>query len=268
MPGNLEPEAFSPDGGFVYVLDHLPPAAPDRYRVRQLEVATGRLLPLNTRLKTPVPAGAEEEMRGEGRQAVYDAGRQLLFTLYTHQPDHVHTRDLIHGARADAPHVHAFVHTLDLTVGWAYCVDLPAPFGEKSPTGHAIALAPDAGALAVVDATTGTLATIDPGSLEVTATTRFATPPPSDAPAALAYGRPSELAVARDAKVVVLDPGTGAPVATWTAPAPVRGMSIVDGTAFLGGDGAVTTHHLATGAQLTRIEIPSLTRLIHVLPPR
>ena len=102
LPGNLEPEAFSAAGERLFVLDYLPPAAPDRYRVRMVNLATGKLEPLLTPAKSVVPPGAEEEMRGEGRQAVYDAGRQLLFTLYTHQPDHLHTRDLLAGARPGA----------------------------------------------------------------------------------------------------------------------------------------------------------------------
>ncbi len=133
LPGNLEPEAFDPAGRLLYVLDYVPPVAPDRYRVRVVDLASGTVQPLLTRDKTPVPSGAEEEMRGEGRQAVYDGNRDTLFTLYTHQPDHVHTRNLIDaGAREEAPHVHAFVHTLNLGGQWAYCVDLPAPFGEQA----------------------------------------------------------------------------------------------------------------------------------------
>lgn len=140
LSGNLEPEAFDSSGQFLFVLDYLPPTAPDRYRVRAIDLTSGTPQPLVTRAKAVVPPGAEEEMRGEGRQAVHDPVRRQLFTLYTHQPDHLHTRELVNGARDAAPHVHAFVHTLHLTERWAYCIDLPAPFGERDAAGHAIAL--------------------------------------------------------------------------------------------------------------------------------
>ena len=103
LPGNLEPEAFDITGQVLFVLDYLPPVAPDRYRVRVVDLHPRQLQPLFTRLKSVVPPGAEEEMRGEGRQAVYGTRKaRQLFTLYTHQPEHEHTRDLINGAREDA----------------------------------------------------------------------------------------------------------------------------------------------------------------------
>jgi hypothetical protein len=265
LPGNLEPEAFSADGRFVYVLDYLPPAAPDRYRVRQVELATGELLPLNTRLKSVVPAGAEEEMRGEGRQAVYDPTRQLLFTLYTHQPDHLHTRDLIRGARAGKPHVHAFVHTLSLAEGWAYCVDLPAPFGERAAAGHAIAIAPRAASLSVIDVASGALAVIDPDGLTVTKVARFT--PLAGTDAAAAFARPWQLVVAAGAEVVTLDPAAGRVTDRWAAGAPTRGLAVTGDTAYLGVDGAVTAHELSGGRQTGRTAVPGLVRLRHALPP-
>ncbi|MFD0741297.1 hypothetical protein ACFQ1L_04590 [Phytohabitans flavus] len=176
LPGNLDPEAFDVTGQYLFVLDYLPPTAPDRYRVRALNLRSGALEPLLNREKAVLPPGAEEEMRGQGRQAVYDAGRQQLFTLYTHQPDHVHSRDLLAGARDDAPHVHAFVHTLNLGARWAYCIDLPEPFGVRAAERHAIALSGDGQRLCVVDAVTSTVAVIDPTGLNVVSTMPLAAP--------------------------------------------------------------------------------------------
>ena len=100
--------------------------------------------PLLLRDKTLVPPGAEEEMRGEGRQAVLSPDRTRLYTLYLHQADHQHTRDLLPGRHApDGTTVHAFVHVLSLTEGWAYCLDLPAPFGEPAAGTHALTVSPD-----------------------------------------------------------------------------------------------------------------------------
>src|SRR5206468_3501415 len=43
LPGNLVPEAFSTDGRALFVIQYSPPLAPDRYRVRRLDVQSGRL---------------------------------------------------------------------------------------------------------------------------------------------------------------------------------------------------------------------------------
>ena len=98
LPGCVEPEAFSAAGDALFVLDYLPPTAPGPLPgPRARPGHRRRSQPLLTRDKQVVPAGAEEEMRGQGRQAVYSPGQQYLFTLYTHQPDHQHTRDLLAG---------------------------------------------------------------------------------------------------------------------------------------------------------------------------
>ncbi|WP_432050213.1 YncE family protein [Verrucosispora sp. NA02020] len=65
LPGTVVPEAFTHDHSVLYVLEWLPPQAPDRYRVRVVDLATGVAGPLQTRLKQTILAGAEEEMRGD-----------------------------------------------------------------------------------------------------------------------------------------------------------------------------------------------------------
>ena len=47
--------------------------------------------------------------------------------------------------------MHAFVHTLSLDQCFAYCIDLPAPFGEGPAEGHAIAVGRSGGRPVVVD---------------------------------------------------------------------------------------------------------------------
>lgn len=260
LPGNLEPEAFDVTGQYLFVLDHLPPTAPDRYRVRALNLRSGAVEPLLTRAKAVLPAGAEEEMRGRGRQAVYDPRRQQLFTLYTHQPDHLHSRDLLAGARDSVPHVHAFVHALHLGQRWAYCIDLPEPFGVRAADRHAIALSGDGMRLCVVDAVTGAVAVIDPEGLTVSSTMTLAAPT-GEGPATAALtpdGR--RLVVGGGDKVVVMPIGTSDKATRWSTGSPVRGLALLDGTekVYVGQDGAVTTHELTTGRQLSRAEVPGL----------
>lgn len=267
VAGNLEPEAFTPRGERLYVLEYLPPTRPDRYRVRVLNLDTGKTEPLQTRFKVHLPAGAEEEMRGEGRQAVFDAGRKVLFTLYTHQPDHLHTRDLLNGVRPGSPHVHAFVHSLSVEQGWAYCIDLPAPFGEGPAAGHAIALGPNARRLYVLDAGSGSLAHIDPEELTVERVTRFADPGlPSDAAAAAAAD--GTLVVGAGSRVVSvpLTATAGKPKLDLSTGSPVRGLALDAGgkRVYVGQDAAVVSYDLATGRDVGRVAAPGLVSLRHV----
>ncbi|MDQ7907003.1 hypothetical protein RB614_21045 [Phytohabitans sp. ZYX-F-186] len=267
LPGNLDPEAFDVTGQYLFVLDYLPPTAPDRYRVRALNLRSGALEPLHTRAKAVLPPGAEEEMRGQGRQAVYDPGRQQLFTLYTHQPDHLHSRDLLAGARDGAPHVHAFVHTLHLGQRWAYCIDLPEPFGMRAAERHAIALSGDGRRLCVVDAVTGTVAVIDPDALNVLSTMPLAAPT-GEGPATAAFtadGR--RLVVGGGDKVVVMPMGTSDQPTRWSTGSRVRGLALLNGTekVYVGQDGAVTAHDLTTGRQLARTGVPGLVSVRQVV---
>jgi hypothetical protein len=269
LPGNIEPEAFSPDGAVLYVLDYLPPARPDRYRVRAIELATGQFRPLLTRQKTPVPAGAEEEMRGDGRQAVYDATRKMLFTLYTHQPDHEHTRDLLAGgARADAPQVHAFVHTLQLDSGMAYCIDLPAPFGHAAPTAHTIVAQPDGARLYVVDVGSGSLAHIDSDQLTMAGVSRFSGADTAGEAFAVTT-MDGRLVVAAGTLITSLSLGHQSTVAEreWTLSAPARGLALGDhGRLYIGQPDEVLACDLATARELARTPVADLVALRHVMP--
>lgn len=260
LRGNIEPEAFSAAGDMLFVLDHLPPLAPDRYRVRMVDLRTGHAQPLFTKDKVPVPAGAEEEMRGQGRPAAYDATRKMLFTLYTHQPDHEHTRDLLGtGARKGKPHVHAFVHSLHLEQGWAFCVDLPAPFGEGPAAAHAITKSPTAGLLTVVDASSGSVASIDADELTVTRVTKVA------AQQGEAWARETtggDLVVAAGTSVRSMLTGRSIRL-----PAPARGLALGTGTTiWVGQENAAVTYDTASGAELARVSVPGLVGLRHVIP--
>src|SRR5258707_859501 len=50
LAGVVEPDAFARDGDGLFVLEWLPPEAPDRSRVRLLALATNQVEPLLTRL--------------------------------------------------------------------------------------------------------------------------------------------------------------------------------------------------------------------------
>src|SRR5262249_22005985 len=151
LTGNIEPEAFSADGSTIFALDYRPALAPDRYRVRRVDVATGQI--------TDVPSNDKEirgDMQGVARtQALSPDGRRL-YTLYT-----------VPGAQP-----RAFVHVLSLDTQTANCVDLPAPFGRDTGA-MALAPSPDGMHLYVAARGHGVLADVDTLGLSVTRTARL-----------------------------------------------------------------------------------------------
>ena len=120
LSGDLQPEAFSVNGQLVFALDH----RGDHYRVQTITLATGQRVDTSNRDKTIID---REDMRGTTVRGVLNAEHTALATLYRDPGNH------------DEP---AFVHIIDLVHGWAYCADLPAPFGTGPPGSDRIELTP------------------------------------------------------------------------------------------------------------------------------
>ncbi len=200
LDGNYAPEAFGFRDDRLFVVEYLPALAPDRYRVRQLDLQTGQVSPVGgpTQKALPneqKPATIEEEMRGRSRTQVMAPDHTRVYTLYIHDEDHLHRRDYreLGGPGRPAAGVHAFVHVLSLTEGWAFCIDLPAPFGMGPAEAHTLALSPDGKRLAVVAASPGaTIAVADTERLQVIETW------PKNAPNAYRPGTTTALAAGRD----------------------------------------------------------------------
>ncbi|MCY1142756.1 hypothetical protein OWR29_32580 [Actinoplanes sp. Pm04-4] len=255
LPGCVEPDAFTSDGTGLFVLDWLPADLPDHYRVRLLDFSDGKLHPLYTRDKTPVPEGAEEQMQGRGRQAVYSKDRQTLYTLYTHQPEHQHTRNLLNGTRS---HVHAFVHVLHLAERWAYCLDLPDPFGRGPAEGHALAV--DGTRLAVLDTASGSIAHANTETLQIERVARIAA---GHGPAGLAYSPDARLFAADGNTVHVFD-RTDQALATWLLPSAVRGVRLsADGARlYAGSENEVVWLDAGSGVLRGRVRVDGLTEIL------
>ncbi|MFI7544020.1 YncE family protein [Actinoplanes sp. NPDC049599] len=260
LSGVIEPDAFTQDATGLFVLEWFPAAAPERYRVRRLDLATGALHPLLTRDKSPVPAGAEEQMRGAGRQAVPAPGGQVLYTLYTHQPGHRHTRDLVAGRASGA---HAFVHVLHLAEGWAYCLDLPEPFGAGPAAGHAVAVSADGRRLAVADATSGSVAY---AGTETLAIDRVVKVPAAAGTAGLVFTPDRQRLLLGAGETVTTLAADGAVAARWPVPAAVRGIGISPDASrvYVGGADEVRWLDASTGAVRGRAPVGGLTALRHV----
>jgi DNA-binding beta-propeller fold protein YncE len=200
-------------------------------------------------------------MQGDGRQAVLSPDRQILYTLYTHQPDHQHTRDLIAGRRSN---VHAFVHVLHLTERWAYCLDLPHPFGEGPADGHAVAVSADGRRLAVVDVTSGSLAYADTAALTVERVVRV---PAGTGAASLVLTPDSRRAfIGAATTVALLDCGTDAVTASWSAPSAIRGLGLSRDAArvYAGGADEIVWFDAGSGAVQGRAAVDGLIALRHV----
>jgi hypothetical protein len=159
LKGHLRPEAFRVDGTALFALDDRPAANPTYYRVQSIDVATGDRYDVNDRDKTVQP----EDMTGSSVRAIATRDGVMLATLYRN------------AGKTPA----AFVHILNLSLGYTYCADLPAPFGSGAAGTDSIALSPDGASVFVSSA--GAFATIalaplrdygggEPNLMKVTAT--------------------------------------------------------------------------------------------------
>jgi hypothetical protein len=138
LKGHLRPEAFRVDGTALFALDDRPAANPTYYRVQSIDVATGDRYDVNDRDKTVQP----EDMTGSSVRAVATPDGTMLSTLY----------------RNAGKKPAAFVHVLNLALGYTYCADLPEPFGLGAAGTDSIALSPDGASVFVSSA--GAFATI------------------------------------------------------------------------------------------------------------
>jgi hypothetical protein len=144
LNGNLLPEAFTQGPEFLAMIEFLPADHPTKYRVRQLDLASGELLsPWKWNTKQPL----DETMAGLRGSHVVTEGGQFLYTLYR------------------AENGTAFVHALALDFGaQQHCIDLPADVGLGNGTGS-IAASVDGRQLYVLTST-GKLVTIDTNTHE------------------------------------------------------------------------------------------------------
>jgi hypothetical protein len=243
LPGNIEPEVFSPDGGLLFVLDYVPAAQPQRFRPRMVDLATGRLTPLSAR--APSPGSAEALTRAHRLDSIVDPRRDMYFALYSYQEDAV-----------------AFVECMHLREGWTHRVSLPAPFGQERPGVHGIALSPDGDRLSVVHSPSASVADIDPDRLVVSRVGRFAPAGQEGKPTAriTASGR---LVVSADRKVFASDPHREI-----STPGETRGLALGPRDDVWAGHPAGLVHlDLSTGAELGRIAVRNLFTVKHVRGP-
>jgi hypothetical protein len=103
LRGSWAYDAISPDGSSMFLIEYLAAGQNPHYRVRSLDISTGRLDP------EAIVDRREDEvlMRGQPVTRAVSADGRWAYTLYA-RPKH-------------GP----FVHALDTARGEAYCIDLP-----------------------------------------------------------------------------------------------------------------------------------------------
>jgi hypothetical protein len=201
LEGNFEPEAFSLDLSSLYLIEYTPAPAPDRYRVRRLDLGSGAVEQVTSRDGELV----QEEMRGSAREHVLSPDGSHLFTLYA--------IDTLGSA---------FVHVLNLAEGWAYCVDLPLPFGKTPGAATALAVSPDGSRLFVADRSVGVLAEIDVSELAVARTAEL--PPDEASEDAAAATGDGVLYVGSGSEIMVFDTGSLEAGGSWTSDGAVAAL--------------------------------------------
>jgi hypothetical protein len=262
LDGNFEPEAFSTDDRFIYMIEYLPPNDPDRYRVRTLRLDNGALAPIG-RLK-----GAPSQMRGTGRTQVMAPDGNVLYTLYTRQePNNVHVAQDADRGR----HVYSFIHMLNLAEGWAHCIDLPRPFGTGDATVGAITTSPSGSQLFIADPSTNALATVDRNELRVVRRAGLGLEERSLAPA-VATTNPSGdvLYVAVGTTLRSFDAATLEPREAWDLPGAATALQTsFDGSFVYAGIGdEIVVVDSSNGSDLRTIDVPDIEDIVHVGAPR
>jgi DNA-binding beta-propeller fold protein YncE len=160
--------------------------------------------------------------------------------------------------RPQSPDVHAFVHTLAVNEGWAYCIDLPAPFGDAAPESHAIARSNLGTVIHVVAAGSGAVAALDPTNLTVLRVGSFE--PAPGAASVVFETKGDRLYVASGKRLTVLDAQSFTTAAVWALPGPARGLS-ASGVLYVGQPNEIVALDLADGAVRRRISVPGLSTL-------
>lgn len=162
LDGNFEPETFSTDEETLFLLEFSPPSDPDRYYVRQLDLASGEITGVET---TDQGQGIElnPEMRGHARAQAMSPDGTYLFSLYTIGRG----EDPVHDPNDPETDRWAFVHTLNLEEKWSHCIFLPVPFGTEAESAMSLGISGDGKDLFVIDASTESVARIDATELDV-----------------------------------------------------------------------------------------------------
>jgi hypothetical protein len=106
LKGSFTYDAISPDGRLLYLVEHVPPAGSNHYRVRQYDLPTDRLAPRPVVDKRLAGSGDGVIMQGYPVARAESRGGDWVYTLYQTASEAV------------------FIHALN-TSGGAVCIGIP-----------------------------------------------------------------------------------------------------------------------------------------------
>ena len=262
LEGNYEPEAFSVDGRWLFLIEYMPALDPNRYSVNQLNLSSGKLGRVGGKTKVAAPG----VMRGTGRMQALGPDHDVLYTLYTKQPPndvhrHLSKRQLRSG------NVHAFVHTLSLSGIWAHCIDLPMPFGTGLATAHGMAVSPEGDRLYVADPSHHRVAVADLSKLRVVDERKVHLGRPRAGGLPMAVGGGAVFA-AGDKEIVVLDALTLKEVGRWATDSPIRSLAVGEGSGrlYVGLEDALEARDAGTGEVISSVPFAGLEKIAQVEP--
>ena len=250
LHGNFEPEAFSTDGRSLFLIQYLPAAAPDHYRVMELDLASEKIFRVASPDKVP-----PSSMQGTRLQQVWAPDRSVLYTLYTNQ------------VSSGAPLT--FVHVLNLKEKWAHCIDLPASFGSSRPNAKAMVGSPDGKRLYVTDADAQLIATINTSRFAVQTTDLADVPPPQgNEPASASLAPDGTLYVSGGDRVSMFDIGTMTPGPGWTSDSLIldEALSLDGAILFLSTADGIQARDPVTGTSLGTTRLPGANVMVAVTP--
>jgi hypothetical protein len=246
IPGNYEPEALSVDGSTLFAIRYLPARSPNRYQVRQLDIASGKV----GGVYTP-DAHLQEAMGGRARVQTGSSDGTRLYTLYT---------------LGAGDSKRAFIHTLALDEKWAHCIDLPPSFATKAQWATALALSPDGTRLYITNSATGRLAEIDTDSLEVIRTTTLDIVHSSQTTAI--HDGASTLYITSGDRVVTVDLESLTQRRSWGFGRRITGLQVAAeaGKLYVGFRDEIATVDPTTGEEIDSIDPPGVNNIQELGP--
>jgi hypothetical protein len=267
LDGNFEPEAFSTDGAYLFLIRYVPAIAPAAYRVAMLELGSGKVLRVNGRSKT-----ASETMAGSRHSQAASGDGARLYTLYTTEPaeyTEAHGAGYSEGYEGWRTHTEepvAFIHTLAMDENWAFCVGLPEQLWGGRPERQAIAVSPDGSRVFAVDVDRGVLAVMNANNLRVTHLAWVPGLWRLGAGTAQARAGVDAIYIGTGSAVAAIDRSTFALADLWRMERPVTGLGLsADGQDLYVAEGSdLVTIDPATGEETATIAVPSVAPIADV----
>lgn len=185
LRGDFTFDGISNDAGNLFLIESLAVTDPGRYRVRRYDLRAGALDP---RIVIDKREAASAAMSGVRIAGVFSPDGGWQFSLY------------------DSASTGAFIHALNLTGNFAWCIDLPGPKSDRAAQRQwGLAAAPDGRTLYAVNPALGLAAEIRlaGGPLDLTRTASF---PPLAGKTTMPFGA---AALSRDRRTLYASAGQG-----------------------------------------------------------